>query len=205
MSADPRHERPNDEAPWGSGLSEALYRSLVEQIPAVVYVDTNERSARSLYVAPQARELFGVDPRRFMTEETTWIDAVHPDDREIVHAAWRHAVETGTRCDIEYRWNRPDGGTIWVRDISVAVDDERGDASLRQGVMFDVTAAKRTEEELRASEARHRLLVEQIPAIVYQVAPDDDRRTLWVSPSVEDALGYSRQEWLEQPDIWVEL
>ncbi|HYG73196.1 MAG TPA: PAS domain-containing protein [Actinomycetota bacterium] len=205
MSADLPHERPHDEAPWGSGLSEALYRSLVEQIPAVVYVDTNERSARSLYVAPQARELFGIDPGRLVADATTWIDAVHPDDREIVHGAWLHAVETGTRCDIEYRWNRPDDETIWVRDISVAVDDERGEARLRQGVMFDVTEAKRTEEELRASEARYRLLVEQIPAVIYQVAPDDDRRTLWVSPSVEDALGYSRQEWLGQPDIWVEL
>jgi PAS domain S-box-containing protein len=54
-------------------------------------------------------------------------------------------------------------------------------------------------------EASYRLLVENIPAVVYMVAPDDDRRTLYVSPQVERALGYTRKEWLEQPDIWMEL
>ena len=205
MTSDAREDQPNDVAPWAPGLREALYRSLVEQIPAVVYVDTNERSARSLYVAPQARELFGVDPQEILGDATRWTSAVHPDDLEMVNEAWLRAVETGTRFDLEYRWVRPDGETVWVRDISVAVDDEHGDARLRQGVMFEVTETKRAEEDLRASEARYRLLVEQIPAVVYQVAPDDDRRTLWVSPSIEGALGYSRHEWLEQPDIWVEL
>ena len=37
------------------------------------------------------------------------------------------------------------------------------------------------------------------------VAPDDDRRTIYVSPQVERALGYRQQEWLAQPDIWTEL
>jgi adenylate cyclase len=62
-----------------------------------------------------------------------------------------------------------------------------------------------TEQALRESEARYRLLVENIPAVLYMVAPDDDRRTLYVSPQVERALGYTRREWLEQPDIWMEL
>ena len=33
----------------------------------------------------------------------------------------------------------------------------------------------------------------------------DERRTLFVSPRVEEVLGYPRNEWLEQPDIWTEL
>ena len=55
------------------------------------------------------------------------------------------------------------------------------------------------------SESRYRLLVEQIPAVVYEMDRDDERRTLYVSPHVEEILGYSRQEWLDQPDIWTEL
>jgi len=56
-----------------------------------------------------------------------------------------------------------------------------------------------------ADEANYRALVENLPAVIYQVAPDDDRRTKYVSPHVETALGYSREEWLDQPDIWMEL
>jgi PAS domain S-box-containing protein len=48
-------------------------------------------------------------------------------------------------------------------------------------------------------------LVENLPAVIYLVAPDDDRRTLYVSPHVERTLGYTRAEWLQQPDIWMEL
>jgi PAS domain S-box-containing protein len=74
-----------------------------------------------------------------------------------------------------------------------------------QGVIVDLTAAKRSEDELRRSEERYRTLVEQVPAIVYEMGPDDERHTLYVSPHVEAILGYSRAEWLEQPDIWMEL
>ena len=59
--------------------------------------------------------------------------------------------------------------------------------------------------EPSTDEARYRALVENLPAVIYQVAPDDDRRTIYVSPHVETALGYSREEWLGQPDIWMEL
>ena len=59
--------------------------------------------------------------------------------------------------------------------------------------------------EPSTDEARYRALVENLPAVIYQVAPDDDRRTMYVSPHVETALGYSREEWLGQPDIWMEL
>ncbi len=37
------------------------------------------------------------------------------------------------------------------------------------------------------------------------MGPDDERHTLYVSPHVEAILGYTRQEWLDQPDIWMEL
>ena len=46
-------------------------------------------------------------------------------------------------------------------------------------------------------EAKYRALVENLPAVIYQVAPDDDRRTMYVSRHVETALGYSRDEWLD--------
>src|SRR5918994_5468740 len=59
--------------------------------------------------------------------------------------------------------------------------------------------------EPSTDEARYRALVENLPAVIYQVAPDDDRRTMYVSPHVETALGYTRDEWLGQPDIWMEL
>ena len=63
----------------------------------------------------------------------------------------------------------------------------------------------RGRQDRDADETTYRALVENLPAVIYQVAPDDDRRTMYVSRHVESALGYSREEWLSQPDIWMEL
>lgn len=187
------------------GASEALYRSLLEQVPAVVYVDSNEVEPESLYVSPQCEAMFGRRPEEYLADRTMWTSSIHPDDHDRVIREWAAAIDRQDRFDCEYRWVKSDGAVIWVRDGSVLVRDDRGQPLFWQGLISDITAYKRVEEELRESEARYRLLVENIPAVVYMVAPDDDRRTLYVSPQVERALGYTRNEWLGQPDIWMEL
>jgi PAS domain S-box-containing protein len=185
--------------------SDELYRSLLEQFPAVVYVDSNEPVPTSAYVSPQCEAMLGIPPERFTDDRDFWATRVHPDDLERVLADWAAAYGRQDRCESEYRWIRPDGTEIRLHDESVLVRDERGEPLFWQGLMQDITRSKRAEEAVRESEARYRLLVENIPAVVYMVAPDDDRRTLYVNPQVERALGYSRQEWLQQPDIWMEL
>lgn len=185
--------------------TDALYRNLLEQFPAVVYVDSNEPVPESPYISPQCEAMLGTPPEKFMADRHLWATKVHPDDLERVHADWAAAYARQDRFESEYRWIKPDGTVIWVRDGSILVRDERGEPLFWQGLMHDITESKRAEEALRVSEARYRLLVENIPAVVYMVAPDDDRRTLYVNPQVERTLGYTRQEWLQQPDIWMEL
>ncbi len=194
----------------GGGLNylaatDALYRSLLEQFPAVVYVDSNELVSESPYVSPQCEAMLGIPAEAFVADRRLWATRVHPDDLDRVHADWVAAYGRQDRFESEYRWIKPDGTVIWVRDGSVLVRDDRGEPLFWQGLMHDITESKRAEDALRVSEARYRLLVENIPAVVYMVAPDDDRRTLYVNPQVERTLGYTRKEWLQQPDIWMEL
>ena len=205
--------RMKDESPSahdGGGLNylaatDALYRSLLEQFPAVVYVDSNELVSESPYVSPQCEAMLGIPAEAFVADRRLWATRVHPDDLDRVHADWVAAYGRQDRFESEYRWIKPDGTVIWVRDGSVLVRDDRGEPLFWQGLMHDITESKRAEDALRVSEARYRLLVENIPAVVYMVAPDDDRRTLYVNPQVERTLGYTRKEWLQQPDIWMEL
>jgi PAS domain S-box-containing protein len=187
---------------WDQAL---LFRSLVEQIPAVVYVDAHDLRPESLYVSPQCLELFGCSAEAILEDGDLWRRSVHPEDRARVDATWAAAYERQQRFEAEYRWIRPDERVVWIRDSAVPVRDRDGEPLVWQGILFDITASKAAEEALRQSEEHYRFLVENIPAIVYLVAPDDDRRTLYVGPHVELALGYSRREWLDQPDMWMEL
>lgn len=183
--------------------SEARYRTLAEKLPAVVYQETDESPSRSVYVSPNAAEILGGGPEFHIELGPDWVRMVHPDDRDAFDAAWGQAVRDGALFTRDYRWVRPDGRVIWVHDHSwpIVVDGVR----MWQGILLDITAQREAEEGLAASQAKYRALLENIPAVVYEMGDDDERRTLFVSPQIEELLGYSREEWLAQPDIWAEL
>ena len=53
-------------------------------------------------------------------------------------------------------------------------------------------------------EARYRALVEQIPAVVFMAYLDQGIGEAYVSPQIEAALGFTQDEWLEDPVRWYE-
>jgi PAS domain S-box-containing protein len=67
----------------------------------------------------------------------------------------------------------------------------------------DVSERRRAEAQLRKMEARYRTLVEGIPAVTFMAAMDDtEQRELYVSPQIEELLGFSQKEWVENPTLW---
>ncbi len=124
--------------------AEARYRSLVEQIPAVVYADDGNVTE---YVNPQIEQILGVSPEAYRADPDMWLRMVHPEDRDRVEAQSR-AFIAGEGDDLEdYRMVRPDGRIVWVRDRAYAHRDAEGRAVFEHGIMFDVT-------ELKDAEAR---------------------------------------------------
>ena len=192
------------EAEAALGSTAARYQALIEQLPAVVYVDSDDESPRSIFVSSASTEILGYPPEAYLRDQSIWPRTIHPDDRDRVLAAWASAIRTGEPFEIEYRFLRPDGSTVWVRDTSIRIDGEDGERAW-QGVILDVTRRVLAEQEAGSASARYQALVEGIPAAVYEMGPDDERRTLYVGPQIEQLLGYTRAEWLEQPDIWIEL
>ena len=51
-------------------------------------------------------------------------------------------------------------------------------------------------------EARYRVLLDQIPAVVFMAYLDQGIGEAYVSPQIEAALGFSQREWLEDPVRW---
>jgi PAS domain S-box-containing protein len=185
--------------------SQARYRSLVEHLPAVVYLDTDEVRPKTMYISPNAEAILGYPAERFLEPNDFWIDTVHPDDLPGVMEAWDESMETGETFDMEYRVLGSDGAEIWVHDRTVLARDDEGNRTHWQGVLVDITDRVRAERNLATTEARYRALVEGIPAVVYEMGLDDHRRTLYASPHIEALFGYKRGEWLDQQDIWTEL
>jgi PAS domain S-box-containing protein len=193
------------EPPLDPFSSRSRTRELVEQLPVIVFVDTDELQSTTVYISPNVEKILGLPQASILEDHSLWFRSIHPDDQDRFWATWEDAWKRGTPFRAEYRLLRPDGDEVWIRESSVLVLSESGHRLAWQGVVEDLTAEKRSEEDVRASESKYRALVERVPAVVYEMDPDDERRTLYVSPHVEQVLGYTRAEWLDQPDIWIEL
>ncbi|MDW8059499.1 MAG: PAS domain-containing protein [Thermomicrobium sp.] len=197
--------------------AEERYRNLVEQLPAVVYVEgvapvryPNGRLDRPLvYVSPQIEQLTGHTPEEHQRDRTLWIRAIHPDDYQRVRRETREAWATG-RFHSEFRIVHADGSVRWLESTARLVRDADGKPLYWQGVMLDVTERKRIEEELQEAEERYRTLVEQIPAAVIVtsatpvVLPDGTLHypVTYLSPRIEEVTGFSREEFEATPGLW---
>jgi PAS domain S-box-containing protein len=149
--------------------AEARYRSLVEQHPAVVYRWSLERSTygEGIYISPRIEDLLGFPAADWLGDPRFWERRMHPDDVAWVFEKAEAAEADGRSYDLQYRMIARDGREVWVRDQSYPVRwDADGRATIWQGVLYDITEARRLDRErrmllvqlVRAQEAERRRL-----------------------------------------------
>ena len=128
---------------------ELPFRSLVERVPAIVYVDpAGPEPTAPTYISPFIEQMLGYAPEVATGDPEWWAQALHPDDRERVLAEWTRSDESGEPYAGEYRLIAADGRTVWIRDEAVLERDDRDVPVHWQGVMVDITDAKRATEDL---------------------------------------------------------
>ncbi len=123
----------------------------------------------------------------------TWQELTHPDDLK-VDEDLVDEVLTGTRDSYRLlkRFVRPDGAIVWG-DLSVScVRGEHRDVRYFISQIVDVTEQVEARHRIEESERRYRLLAENAMDLV--LALDMHAYIQWVSPSVEQLLGYQPEE-----------
>ncbi len=182
------------------------YQALVEHLPVVVYIaDDGEPIPRTLYISPNVEQLLGYGPRAFQALGQDWTSLLHPDDVESVRERVAECYASGEAFELEYRFIHPEGRVICVKDHAMPFVDPSTGVRVWQGVLEDVTDRVVAQQRGDESEIRYETLLENLPAVVYEMVPDDDRRTRYVNRKIEELLGYTMEEWLEQPDMWMEV
>jgi len=133
-----------------------------------------------------------------------WSEFTHPDDIE-PNAVLSRKLAAGEidHFDMEKRFLRRGGGYLWTALTVSLVRDANGEPDFEIGMTLDITERKRLESDLRAAEERYRLLVERVPAVVYVAEPGPDGRWHYVSPQIERMLGFTAQEWMADPGLWL--
>jgi len=140
--------------------SEAQFRTLVEQMPAITYIAGLDDVSTTLYISPQIEKVIGFSPEEFINPPDTWAGQVHPDDRERVLEELRFSRENERPFFSEYRMLTKDGEVVWISDAANLVRDESGKALFFEGFMLDISERKQAEEALRISEENYRSLAE---------------------------------------------
>jgi PAS domain S-box-containing protein len=145
--------------------ADVLYRTLVEQVPAVVYVDAVDDVSTALYISPQYERLLGFSAAERMADPHLWVERLHPEDRDRVLEESRRTNRTGQPFSMEYRLLHRDGHVVWVRDEGRMLRNEAGRPMYWQGLLIDITERITAEHAVRGAYEREREAADRLRSL----------------------------------------
>jgi PAS domain S-box-containing protein len=140
--------------------SEAKYRRLVETTTDWVW--TADSEGRHTYSNPAIYRLLGYKVEELVGASA--FDFIHPEDKQRIKEISENCIEQGVGWNnLQIRWLHKDGSTRWFESVATPILDVEDKVMGFSGVDRDITDRKRYEEQLRDSDEKTRLLVEQSP------------------------------------------
>ncbi len=175
-------------------LPAECFRDLLETLPdAVVLIN---QAGTILFVNQQTEVLFGYHRGELLGQA---IEVLVPEPLGDSHVEHRRRYFAAPRARtmreeaLRLAGRRKDGSEVPVEISLSPLATPAG--LLVTGIIRDLTARDR-------EEAKFRTLVENIPAVTFFAPLDQSRPQLYVSPQIEQLLGFSQKEWLEDPVLW---
>jgi len=133
---------------WDDASAEARYRTLLEQIPAVVFMAHLDGGIGNAYVSPHIETLLGFKQQEWLEEPICWYQQIHPEDKSRWSLEAAALFLTGQALHSVYRVIAKDGHTVWFQCDAKMVRRPDGRPWFVHGIGFDITSLKRTEESL---------------------------------------------------------
>jgi PAS domain S-box-containing protein len=168
--------------------TETRFRQLAENISHVFWLSDWEGTLVH-YVSPAYEKIWGRSCDSLYAEPASWMDSIHPDDRERIAEAERLQLVSGAH-DHTYRIVRPDGTLRWVRDRAFPVRDESGKLIRVAGIAEDITERREAEERLREYEK----VVEGLDEMI--VVVDRNYRYLLANRAFLNYRGLEREQFV---------
>jgi PAS domain S-box-containing protein len=171
--------------------SQKLFQTLAEVAPVGVF--RTRADGYTTYVNPKWCELSGFSFENALGDG--WLAAVHPDDREKVQNKWNNDTDTQNTSAAEYRFLKKDGSIVWVMGNAVPEWND-GEIIGYIGTITDITERRKSEEILKESEEKFRLLYSSMDQAVTlnEIITDKngnpiDYRIIEANPSFEKHTG----------------
>ena len=151
----------------------------------------------SVYLSPRGCELLGYAPGAYAASTEHWHALVHPDDLPATQAALdQYLSGRAPLFQVEQRLRTHRGEYLWMLARGkVSGRDNAGNPVRMTGTHSDITARKRAEKELRASEERYRSILKASPDAIF-ITDIKDGRHLMVSPGAMAMFGGAHEDEL---------
>ncbi|MGJ7543344.1 PAS domain S-box protein [Variovorax sp. LT1R16] len=171
--------------------SQERFSAIVNQ--ATVGVAQMRLDGEITFANPRYCELMGYRPGELIGWRA--LDLVHPADLAHTRALFRRLTEYGKPFQLENRSVRKDGTVIWLHKSGTVLTDGSGQPHAALIVCTDVNERRSTEDALRQSQERMRLVLEN--AVEYAIfSLDMERRVTSWNAGAERLLGYGEKEIL---------
>jgi PAS domain S-box-containing protein len=193
-------QRVQSEAHAALRDSERRYRSLVERVPGVVWLNEVGRDdptdTHCVYIAPQLEDMLGYTPEQWMTDDDLWQRVIVREDLPTVLEKNDLAEAKGT-LSMEYRARRTDGGIVWIHDEAVLIPATEERPAYWQGVMVDITTQRVQDAALQELTESLGGMFNASPLAII-VLEVDGRVRHW-NPAAERIFGWSAAEIVGSP------
>lgn len=176
--------------------SEEKFRQIAENIHEVFWVSDDEVH-EVLYVNPVYEQIWGRNCENLYANPKSFIDAVHPEDRERVIANLEQNAKK--EFDIEYRIVRPDGSVRWVWDRCFPIKNAAGEVYRRGGITQDITERKQGEEIRRTLEKERE--INELKLRFFSMASHEFRTPLSTILISAQLLENSSKEWSKEKKL----
>jgi PAS domain S-box-containing protein len=169
-----------------------LERTFASLRDAVFIIDANTTAIRDCN--PAAAEIFGYSREDMLGRATEFLHVDQTALEEFRKHLFPAVAEKGFLFLSEFKMKRRDGTVFPTEHTVMPLEDEQSKRIGWVSVVRDITERKRAEQELRASEARFRALIENATDMVRVIDPSGV--TVYVSPSTKRIMGYEPEEML---------
>jgi PAS domain S-box-containing protein len=174
--------------------SETDLRQVLNSIPGMVaVVDTNGEVA---FLSKPVIDYYG-KPQGEINNQWMTGDLIHSEDRTGFIQAFTQSLASGDPTEIELRARRFDGVYRWFKLRGRPLRDRQSRIVRWYFLQTDIDDRKRAEDELRRSEARHRVVVEAASDAVVSI--DENGAIILANPATKPIFGYSPEDLIGKP------
>lgn len=177
--------------------SEEYFRYIADTSPVMLWMSKSD--GRNEFVSEGLAEYFGLKKEDFKGEQ--WLNAFHPEDRQVLHETYMEAIRTVHSYNVEIRARTKSGDYRWVLDSGRPRFDAEGKHAGFIGTVTDIHDRKEAMLAIERSEEYFREIADTSPVMLWMA--ELDASVTFVSQGYADYFGLQKQDFMG--DAWLNV